>query len=240
MNGSDRTARLTGLAYLGLAACGLVGFLLVRGRLYAPGDAGTTAARLVAQEGLARLGLAADLGVVLTQALAALGFLRVFRRVDGVAAASIAAFGLVNAVVVLVATVFSATALEVALAGAAGPSTGTGAGTGTGTGTGAAQVQLLYQLEGATWRIGGLFFGLWLIPMGLAAVRSGAVPPLLGRLLVVGGVGYLLSTFVSQLAPDVPAVADLLVVPASLGEFWMIGHLLLRGAGARQRVAAPA
>ena len=227
---TDRTARLTGLAYLGLAGCGLVGFLLIRSRLYAPDDAATTAARLVAHEGLARVGLAADLGVVLTQALAALGFFRVFRRVDGVAAASVAAFGLVNAVVVLVATVFSATSLEVALAGAAGPSTGAAA----------AQVQLLYHLEGAAWRIGGLFFGLWLIPMGRAALRSGAVPPLLGRLLVVGGVGYLVGTFVGQLAPDVPAVADLLVVPATVGEFWMIGYLLVRGAGKRPRVLVPA
>src|SRR3546814_5658858 len=33
-----RTARITGLWYLGLAVCGLCGFLLIRSQLYAPGD----------------------------------------------------------------------------------------------------------------------------------------------------------------------------------------------------------
>jgi hypothetical protein len=208
------TARLTGLAYLGLAVCGLIGFLLIRRQLYVPGDAATTAANLVGQEGLARLGIAADLGVVLTQALAALGFFVLFRRVDGVAAGSVAAFGLVNAVVVLVATAFSATALEVAI---------------DATSSSASDALLLYDLNAAAWRIGGLFFGLWLIPMGLAARNSGYLPRALGLLLVVGGIGYILSTFLAALAPTASGVADALVLPATVGEFWMIGHLLTRG-----------
>jgi len=36
-----------------------------------------------------------------------------------------------------------------------------------------------------------------------------------------------LSAFAAYLAPD--AVATVLVVPASAGEFWMIGYLLIRG-----------
>jgi hypothetical protein len=43
----------------------------------------------------------------------------------------------------------------------------------------------------------------------------------------------LTSTFVDYLAPDAPGVADALTVPASVGEFWMIGYLLVRGVNRR-------
>jgi hypothetical protein len=207
------TARATGLAYLGVALTGLVGFLLIRAQLYVPGDAAATAANLVAQEPLARLGLAADLALVVFQALAALWFFRLFRAVDSVAAGALAAFGMVNSVVVLIGAACTATALDSALSGAAEPGT----------------ALLLYDLSGAVWAVGSLFFGLWLIPMGRLTRRSATMPSLLGTILVVGGVCYVLSAFVAHLAPDLPVVADVLVLPATVGEFWMIGWLLLRG-----------
>ena len=214
MTSTRRSAQLTGLAYLILAVSGIVGFLLIRQQLYVPDGAARTAANLVAHEGLARLGIAADLVTVLAQAVAAVGFFLVFRRVDSVGAASITAFGLVNSVVVLVATVFSATALQVALRG--GP-------------TSASEALMLYDLNAATWNAGGLFFGLWLIPMGWLTLRSGSMPRVLGWILVVGGVGYVLSTFVSFLAPDASGLAGVLPLPATVGEVWMVGYLLIKG-----------
>jgi Domain of unknown function (DUF4386) len=212
-----RTARLTGLAYLGLAISGMLGFLLVRGQLYVPGDAAATTANLVGHEALARVGVAIDLSGVLTQALVALWFFKLFRRVNSFAAGAIAAFGLVNAVMMLVGVVFSATGLDVALGDAASP------------GDRAASAQLLYELSGAAWSVGGLFFGLWLIPMGWLAWRSGYMPRLLGWVLVVGGFGYILSTYVSHLAPGLAGSSSALTVPASVGEFWMVGYLLWKG-----------
>lgn len=214
MTTTQRSARLTALAYLGLAISGIVGFLLIRSQLYVPDDATRTAANLVAHEGLARLGVAADLVTVLTQALAAVGFFLVFRRVNLVGAASITAFGLVNSVVILVATAFSATALQVAVRG--GP-------------TSASDALMLYDVNAATWNAGGLFFGLWLIPMGWLTLRSGSMPRALGWILVVGGVGYVLSAFVSFLAPGASGLAGVLPLPATLGEVWMIGYLLIKG-----------
>ncbi|RYP86263.1 DUF4386 domain-containing protein [Nocardioides guangzhouensis] len=205
-------ARITGLAYLGLAACGLTG-QLIRNELDAP-DAAGTRANLVAHEGLARLGIAADLGSVLTQALVAVGFFVLFRHVHAVAAACVTAFGLVNAAMILVATVFSTTALDTALGGGAGSLDRT---------------MLLSDLQHTAWLTGGLFFGLWLIPMGWLAVRSGSMPRVLGWTLVAGGVGYVLSTYAQALLPDTSWPADLLLVPATVAELWMIGYLLLKG-----------
>jgi hypothetical protein len=214
MTSTRRSAQLTGLAYLVLAVSGIVGFLLIRRQLYVPDDAMRTAANLVAHEGLARLGIAVDLVTVLAQALAAVGFFLVFRRVDSAGAASITAFGLVNCVVLLVATASSATALQVALRG--GP-------------TSASEALMLYDLNAATWNAGGLFFGLWLIPMGWLTLRSGSMPRVLGWILVVGGVGYVLSTFVIFLAPHASGLVGVLPLAATVGEVWMVGYLLIKG-----------
>ena len=80
------TARTTGLLYLGLAITGVLGFQLVRGQLYVADDPGGTLSNLVEHASMARLGIVLELGIVLTQALTAVWFFRLFRRVDSFAA----------------------------------------------------------------------------------------------------------------------------------------------------------
>lgn len=212
-----RTARITGLWYLGLAICGLCGFLLIRSQLYAPGEPQQTLTQLGAQAWLARAGIAFELGIVITQALTAVWFFRLFRSVDAVAAGALAAFGLINATAILMSAVMIGAAFEVA--------TDTGLVAGVDP---AGAVQLLYLVSGQLWTIGAVFFGLWLIPMGTLVLRSGWMPRPLGWTLVVGGVGYVVSAF-AGLAPGLSTVAMAATLPASIGEFWMIGYLLVRG-----------
>jgi hypothetical protein len=207
-------SRITGLAYLGLAITGALGFMLIRGKLYVSGDAVKTAANLVEREGLARFGISLDFGAALTQALVAVSFFLLFRRVHAIAAASITVFGLMNAAALLFAAACSATALNVAL---------------DKTPASAQDALLLYRLQGSAWAVGGMFFGLWLIPMGWLVLRSAPMPRVLGWLLVAGGVGYVLSTFVNQLLPDATAVGSVLLIPSTIGEIWMIGYLLFKG-----------
>jgi hypothetical protein len=209
-----RTARMTGLFYLGLAITGVLGFLLIRPQLFATDDPSATLAHLVEHESLARAGVAVELLIVLTQALTAAWFYRLFRTADPLAASGIAAFGLVNAVAILVSTALLATAVEIAVDPFADA---------------AATVQLLYLVSGNLWGVGAVFFGLWLIPMGWCVLRSGWMPRPLGWILIAAGIGYPLSAFIGYLAPDVPVVADVLTYPATVGEFWMIGYLLIRG-----------
>lgn len=218
----QRKARITGLLYLGLAISGAAGFLTLRPILYAADSSAATLQNLVDHAYLARAGVALELLVVLTQALVAVAFYRLFTTTEGRAEddpeekteerAGIAAFGLVNSAVILV----SAALLGTAAAIAREP-----------FGDAADTVQLLYLMSGHLWTAGGIFFGLWLIPMGRAVLTTGWMPRALGWLLVAGGIGYVLSAFAAYLLP--PAVKDVLVVPASIGEFWMIGYLLLRG-----------
>jgi hypothetical protein len=131
---------------------------------------------------------------------------------------------LVNAVVVLASAAFLATALEVALdpVGEAAPT-----------------VQLLYLVSGNLWGVGALFFGLWLVPMGSCVLRSGWMPRPLGWVLIVGGVGYIVSAFVRYLAPGSEPIAGVLTIPATVGEFWMVIYLLARGIRRRSFDATP-
>ncbi|MEV6691084.1 DUF4386 domain-containing protein [Micromonospora sp. NPDC051196] len=209
-----RTARTTGLFYLSLAVAGALGFLTIRPRIFAAGDPEATLAHLVQNESLARVAIALELLVVLTQTGTAVWFYRLFRTVDGTAAGCIAAFGMINAIAILGSAALLATATEVS----AQP-----------FGDAADTVQLLYLVSGNLWTVGGLFFGLWLVPMGWCVLRSGWLPRALGWVLVVGGIGYLLNTFIAYLAPDAGMLADLLVVPATVGEFWILGYLIILG-----------
>jgi hypothetical protein len=213
-----KTARAAGLWYLGLAISGAVGYMAIRGQLYVPDDAAATAANLVEHEPLARVGIAADMAIVVTQALAALYFYKLFRAVNSFAAGALAAFGLINAMAILVGVALSATALDVALTG--GP---------------ADTAQMLYSLSDAMWGVGALFFGLWLIPMGYVVYTARLMPRALGAILVTGGATYLLSAFVMYLWPDAPgAVEGILTTLPTIGELWIIGYLLTFGVRATQ------
>lgn len=213
-----RTARTTGLLYLGLAITGLLGYLIVRNQLFVADNPEATLANLTQHETLARLGIAVEMGVVITQALVALWFYRLFASVNTFAAGSIAAFGMVNAVAILGSAAMLATALDVRQDASL-----------TVTGGAAATAQLLYVVSGHLWTIGGIFFGLWLIPMGWLARRSGWMPNLLGWLLMIGGVGYVANALLSYLLPTAGPALDLLTTPATIGELWMVGYLCLRG-----------
>jgi hypothetical protein len=204
-------ARTTGLLYLAVAVIAIPGFLIIRPMLFDPDSAAATLANLIENESLARLGIGLELALVAAQALVALWFYRLFHRVDAFAAGALAAFGLVSAVAVLASAACLGAALATALAP---PSADVASG-----------AQLLYILSGSLWEVGSLFFGLWLIPMGVLALRSG-MPRVLGWILLAGGVGYIIGGFLAYLVPAAAPVAEALPLLATVGEVWMIGWLL--------------
>ena len=213
-----RTARATGLWYLGVAITGLLGFILIRSNLYVDGDPAATATNLVDNATLARIGIGVDLALVITQTMAALWFYRLFRHINPFAAGSLAALGIVNAVAIMIATAFSATALATAIGDTPAPG-----------GDSAANTQLLYDLNETTWSVAGIFFGLWLIPMGYLVLKSQTMPRPLGIVIIAGGIGYILTTYVGFLFPDAASTSDTLTWIAAIGEFWIIGYLLTIG-----------
>ena len=190
------------------------GHFIIPGQIFNANDAGATLRNLTEREALARLGVAMELGTVTFGALLALWFYRLFRSVDAFMAGAVAVFGMVNAVAQLASAAFLATALDVAVS----PSPGGFAAT----------AQLMYIVSGNLWGVAEVFFGLWLIPMGLLVLRSGWMPRLMGWLLIMGGVGYVLRAFILYLAPDAATISSVLILP-TFSEFWMAGYLLFKG-----------
>jgi hypothetical protein len=87
----------------------------------------------------------------------------------------------------------------------------------------------MYLVSGGLWSVGNLFFGLWLIPMGWCVLRSRWMPRTLGWILIAGGACYVISAFVASIASEPTPAVEVLAMPATVGEFWMLGYLLVRG-----------
>jgi hypothetical protein len=86
--------------------------------------------------------------------------------------------------------------------------------------------------------IAQVFFGLWLVPMGYLAYKSGWFPKALGVLLIVGGASYLVDTLALFLFPGFgEAISAYVIIPAIIAEVWMVGYLLVIGVRTAKPVA---
>jgi len=54
-----------------------------------------------------------------------------------------------------------------------------------------ALARLFLNLRGGGFDVAGIFWGLWLFPLGLLSYRSGSIPKFLGVLLMIGCFAYL-------------------------------------------------
>lgn len=210
-----KTARVTGIWYLLLAISGIVGFMVLHAKIYT-GDPETTLANLTGSETLSRLRLVFELLIVLSQALAALWFYKLFKGISDWQAWAVGVWGMVNSVVIMVSAIAMAAAIQIANSSVLTPDNKI------------AVIELLSLLIRHSWNVGGLFFGLWLIPMGQMVVHSKRMPLWLGRILILGGAGYILKTLLNYLGFQ-HSLMGMLTLPATVGEFWMIGYLLIYG-----------
>ena len=211
-----RTARVTGIWYLLLAISGMLGFLLLHEKIYQTDSPQQTLDNLVSKISVARIRLLLEMVIVVSQALAAVWFYRLFRSLNPWAAWAVGAFGMMNAVAIMISAMSMGAIIDIANT------------SGMDSNSRLIQVQLLGQLIRHAWGVGGLFFGLWLIPMGSIVMTSKCMPYWLGCVLVTGGIGYLLTAFLGYAGLKY-SILDFLTLPATVGEFWMIGYLLVYG-----------
>lgn len=206
--------RLTGFFYLGLAITGAIGFMTIRPELFVHGDPARTLANLLARPDLARLGVAMELGTATFQALAAVWFSRLFRETDAFAAGALTLFGMVNAIVVLSSAALLGASIDAALGS---------------TGAAPTTSHLLMLTSEHFWRVGNIFFGLWLFPMGWLVSKAQFGHRVLGWILIFGAFGYVLHGFIAVFMPGAGLLGVILPTLAAVGEFWMIGLLLWTG-----------
>jgi hypothetical protein len=211
-----KTARLTGAWYLLLAISGILGFMVFHPKIFITDDPQKTITNLINLSSISRIRLLFELVIIVSQALAAVWFYKLFYDLNKWAALTLCVWGTVNSVVIMVSAISMSSAIEIANASSTSIQEKTIA------------IQLLVTIITNAWSIGGLFFGLWLIPMGYIVINSERMPIWLGRILILGGIGYLLQTFLNCTGIK-SSFNDMLVIPATIGEFWIIFYLLIYG-----------
>ena len=211
-----KTARLAGVWYLVLAISGIFGFMVFHPQIFVTDDASKTLNNLINLGSISRLRLLFELVIIVSQALAAIYFYKLFYDINKWAATTLGIWGTVNSVVIMVSAISMSSAISIATASSPTFQEKT------------ILIQLLGEISTNAWMVGGLFFGLWLIPMGYIVISSGRMPMWLGRILIIGGIGYLLQTFIKSIGVQ-SSYLDMLVIPATVGELWMVGYLLIYG-----------
>ena len=93
-----------------------------------------------------------------------------------------------------------------------------------------AWMRLFLNLRGAGFDVAGIFWGLWLFPLGWLVYRSGFIPRVLGVLLMVGCFAYLANSVASLALPQVADAVSRWASPVQLVEMLFMLWLLIVGA----------
>jgi len=230
MQPSNRLARTAGVLYLIIIVAGIFAQFFVRMSLIDPGDAAATAAAVQGAESLFRMGIAADLAMIMADIAIALAFFVLLEPVSRALSLLAAFFRLVQATILGFNLMNLFVGLEL-LTGGAGP---LGA---VGEGERHALALMFFEAHGTGYAVGLAFFAFSLFLLGHLIYRSGYLPKVLAVLLMIAAAGYLADTLARTLLTDYAAVQpffDAAVFgPAVIAEVATALWLLIRGVRTR-------
>ena len=213
-------ARTAGALYLAIAVCGgfSIGFVPMQ---IVAGDAATSSANLLANQGLFKLGIVADSLVILFELAITAILYQLFRQV-----------GPKMAMVALISRAGMITVMGINLLLWVMPYILLTRDTGWDTRQQHALVQMFFDAHATGVFVWQLFFGVHLLALGWLTLKSNVVPQILGRGLFIGALGYLLQglaelTFTDVTALDFTYIALLVIVTISEISFGL--WLLIRG-----------
>ncbi len=220
---AKRLARLAGVLYLLVAIFGGFAFGFVSLKVYVPGDAATTAGNVIANSGLLRVSVVADLFQATASVVVGMTLYRLLKHVNRGAASAMVIFIAIATSIMCLNSVFAFASLRVATDGSYAAALGTKGSD--------AIVLLLVDIHYYGYLIAQIFFGLWLLPMGYLAYKSRMFPRALGVALIVGGLCYLVDMLALFLVPHFGAkINSFIAIPPTVAEVWMVGYLLVFGA----------
>jgi hypothetical protein len=221
----NKTARVAGFLYLLMAPFGVFGILWASS-LIVPGDAAITANNIMASESLFRLSIVSALMVQIICIFMVLILYKLLKPVNKNHALLMVIFILVGAPIAMLNELNRFIALLL-LSGADYLTVFT-----------ADQLQALVPLfldlheQGVT--IAGIFWSLWLFPMGYLVFKSGYIPRILGVLLIIAGFGYLIDSFAGFLLPNFYAPISQFILFTTYGELLFPLWLLIKGVNVEQ------
>ena len=228
MDSTKKTARIAGLLYLVVALTGPFVLMYVPGKLFVTGDASATAANILAHQSLFRAHIIVGLVSELAFIAVVLALYHLLKGVSVPLAASMAMLVLVDAPLA-----FLGVANEVAtLAFVRGgeflsvfdkPQRD-------------ALAMLFLNVDRQGSLVSEMFWGLWLLPLGLLVYRSGFLPRFLGVWLFINGLAYMVISSTGILLPQHLTLVSEIALPVLFGEVAFTLWLLI--VGARERPSA--
>jgi hypothetical protein len=217
-----RLARIAGFLYLLVGIFGGFAEGYVEPKLYVAGNAAATAGNVVANAGLLRIGIFADLMDATVFIFLALALYMLLKHVHKNMARAMLVTVILAAGITCVSALFEFEGLRVA--------TGAVSLAAFGTEGSNAVVLLLLDAQHYGLLIGQIFFGLWLAPLGYLAYRSGWFPKALGVVLMAACVSYLVDVLAAFLVPDLAqAIHGYLSILPAVAEPSMVLWLLIVG-----------
>jgi len=221
MTSTKTLARIAGSLYLIVAVCGSFAELFVRSRIVVPGDAASTADNIRASATLFRFGFVSDLVQATCLLLTAMALYLLLKHVNKLVAAAMVTFVAVSVAIMCLNLLNQFVALSIA--------TGKDHSRVFGPAGSDALAMLFVDMQHDGYLIAQMFFGLWLLPLGYLAVKSGYFPKVLGVMLAIGCFGYLADLFAQFLAPAIAeSIAPFFLAPAAVGELSFIAWLLVK------------
>ena len=215
---SKHSARVAGFLYLILIPLGFFGMAYIPEMLEVPGDMASTVSNIVASESMFRLSMASGFLMNITMIALVLVLYKLLSPVGKNMATFMVVLGLVGVGISMLNEVNHFAALMLS-----------GADTATLFTTKQAQylVGLFLDVREYGAYIAGIFWGLWLFPLGYLIFKSNFIPKILGVLLIIAGVGYLVDSFALFLIPQYGiTITDYTFI----GEVTITLWLLIKGA----------
>ena len=222
MNSITKTARIAGLLYLGVVLTGPFVLIYVPGKLFVTGDAAATAGNIVAHQPLFRAYIVVGFISELLFVAVALSLYCLLKRVSLPLAAGMAILVLIDAPLAFLSVANQIATLAFVrggqfLAAFDEPQRD-------------ALAMLLLNVDRQGSLVSEMFWGLWLLPLGLLVYRSGFLPRFLGVWLFINGLAYMVISSTGLFSPQHLNLVSMIATPILLGEVAFMIWLLIVGA----------
>jgi hypothetical protein len=214
--------RRAGLLYLIFAIPGFFALMYVPTKLIVDGNPTATAANITSHETLFRAGIACNLLSELLFLWVALALYDLFKTVNRRHALAMVALVFISVPIAMLNELNAFAALMLTRA--------TGYLSTLDSPHRHALALFFLDLHDNGYLIAGLFWGLWLFPLGLLVYRSGFIPRIVGILLMLNCMTYFLGSLASILTPLHAHTIHRWLFPFSFGELVFMLWILILGA----------
>lgn len=203
--------------------------LYMPNRVFVRGDVSSTADRIRASAGLLRASMMVELWNCVLIIFAALALYRLFQDVDRKLAAMTAVLMWVSVPIELLNLVFAVAPLMLTTSQTFLQAFSKGEVDGL--------AYLFFRLHAFGIIVAQVFWGLWLLPWGVLAIRSNFIPKWVGVAEFFAGFGYVVASVLTMVAPQLAGVVSPFALALGVGELPMGVWLLI--CGARDLAARP-